>query len=248
MPSTPEASASPQHGTRDPDLSLLALLSVVAGLVDVLGFLRLHVFTAHITGNLVLIADQVANGGSPQVAQLIAVPVFAVTVLAACVLARVTGAAGSRAPLLVAQSLLLLLVLGLALHARKSPAADSLTPAILVAVTAMAIQNAFLRVSLHGTATTSAMTGNVATVTIALATLVLGGPWPTGEASQRLRKTLPLLSGFLIGCALGASVSSRFGEWAWAVPVVLSLVAIPLGSSLPSAQVPMVTRPASSAR
>jgi len=228
---------------RDADLPLLALLSLVAGLVDVLGFLRLHVFTAHITGNVVVIADQLVNGGSPHVAQVAAVPVFAATVLAVCAVAKVAGAAGSRTVLLVGQSLLLLLVLGLAVHANAhhgQPTPGDMTLAILVAVVAMAVQNAFLRVSLDETSTTSVMTGNVAATMIALASLVLGGPWPVAEAPRRLRRTLPLLVGFFLGCALGAAVAFRFGAWAWGVPAVLSFLAIPLGASLPGSRAPVM--------
>src|SRR5262249_21125375 len=190
----------------------------------------------HITGNVVVIADQLVNGGSPHVAQLAAVPVFAGVVLGVCAVARVAGVAGSRTPLLVAQSLLLLLVLGLALRAHAHhgrPTPEDMTLAVLVAVAAMAVQNAFLRVSLDETSTTSVMTGNVASTMIALASLVLGGPWPAAEAPRRLRRTLPLLIGFFLGCALGAATAFRFGAWAWGVPAVLSFLAVPLATRLP---------------
>jgi len=70
------------------ELRQLLILSMVAGIVDVTGFLRLdHVFTAHITGNLVVMADQVVNGGPPHVAQLLSIPVFAAAVVLAYFLA-----------------------------------------------------------------------------------------------------------------------------------------------------------------
>src|SRR5258708_25664996 len=58
------------------------LLSVVAGMVDVIGFLSLGLFTAHVTGNLVVIAALLVRGGPPHTAQVLAVPVFIVGVAA----------------------------------------------------------------------------------------------------------------------------------------------------------------------
>ena len=52
------------------------VLSIIAGMVDVIGFLSLGLFTAHVTGNLVVIAAQVVRGGPPHLAQILAVPVF----------------------------------------------------------------------------------------------------------------------------------------------------------------------------
>src|SRR5438445_6239678 len=56
------------------------LLSGVAGMVDVIGFLMLGLFTAHVTGNLVVIAALLVRGGPPKMAQILAVPVFIVAV------------------------------------------------------------------------------------------------------------------------------------------------------------------------
>lgn len=39
--------------------NLLTLLSVIAGMLDLIGFLRLGMFTAHITGNVVVIGPLV---------------------------------------------------------------------------------------------------------------------------------------------------------------------------------------------
>src|SRR5580658_7085079 len=61
---------------------LPTVLSLIAGSVDVICFLGLGgLFTAHITGNLVILAAHVANGGSAQLAPILSVPVF-VAVLA----------------------------------------------------------------------------------------------------------------------------------------------------------------------
>src|SRR5947209_17267274 len=68
---------------------LPVVLSTMAGAVDVTGFLALGgLFTAHITGNVVVLAAHYAIGGFSQVGPLLSVPVFI------AVLGMVTLAAG----------------------------------------------------------------------------------------------------------------------------------------------------------
>src|SRR5919204_5680699 len=68
---------------------LPAVLSTTAGAVDVIGFLALGgLFTAHITGNVVVLAAHYVTGGFSEVGPLLAVPVF-VAVLGVVTLASV---------------------------------------------------------------------------------------------------------------------------------------------------------------
>src|SRR5437588_1609372 len=56
---------------------LPAVLGLIAGSADVISFLGLGgLFTAHITGNLVILAAHLATGGAANVALLLSVPVF----------------------------------------------------------------------------------------------------------------------------------------------------------------------------
>src|SRR5713226_2894438 len=80
------------------------LLSVIAGMVDVIGFLSLGLFTAHITGNLVVIAALLVRGGPPNLAQVLAVPVFVIAVAAVW---RIAKALKRRGPALARPLLLL---------------------------------------------------------------------------------------------------------------------------------------------
>src|SRR5215471_14784979 len=85
------------------------LLSTIAGLVDVIGFLSFGLFTAHVTGNLVVIAALLMRGGPPMMVQILAVPVFAVGVAAVWLIAKALHRRGRALlrPLLLVQFLLL---------------------------------------------------------------------------------------------------------------------------------------------
>jgi uncharacterized membrane protein YoaK (UPF0700 family) len=208
---------------------------MLAGIVDVTGFLRLdHVFTAHITGNLVVLADQIVNGGPPHVPQLLAIPVFAAAVVLAYFLARGGRTTGSGRALLVMQSLLLFIVLGIALRApRRDLLAHGGVPAAMFAVAAMAFQNTYLRLVARESATTTVMTGNLTSSIIFALSPAWPGAFTPADAAQKLRRTLPLLLGFFLGCAVGAAGAARLGPWAWAIPALLSLLALPLASRAP---------------
>src|SRR5258705_5116914 len=93
---------------------LPTLLGVVAGMVDVIGFLSLGLFTAHVTGNLVVIAALLVRGGPPNMAQILAVPVFVLAVAAVWLIAKALERRGPALalPLLLIQLLVLGCVLG----------------------------------------------------------------------------------------------------------------------------------------
>src|SRR5260370_18542622 len=100
------------------------LLSGVAGMVDVIGFLSLGLFTAHVTGNLVVIAALLVRGGPPNIAQVLAVPVFMAAVAAVWLIAKASNRRGPALakPLLALHFLLRICVLIFSVVA--NPAAD----------------------------------------------------------------------------------------------------------------------------
>src|SRR5260370_40517670 len=84
---------------------LPTLLSVIAGMVDLTGYLNLgNLFTAHITGTLVVVAALLVRGGRLNPAHVLAIPVFILVVAAIWLLAR-----ASRRPVPGLARLLLLI-------------------------------------------------------------------------------------------------------------------------------------------
>jgi uncharacterized membrane protein YoaK (UPF0700 family) len=208
------------------------LLSVIAGMVDVIGFLSLGLFTAHITGNLVVIAALLVRGGAPNMAQVLSVPVFVIAVAAVWRIAKALkrrGPALAR-PLLLIQFLLLTCVLifsviyspGVNRHGWMS------VVIAMIAVSAMACQFALLRVSLPVAPSTAVMTGNLTNAALSLLDTVSRSQPLTPQADEHLRKTLKLLAGFFAGCIAGAAAVSWFGDWAWLAAVILAAAAVVL--------------------
>src|SRR5258708_24379636 len=146
-------------------LALLpGVLSVVAGSTDIIGFLGLGgLFTAHITGNLAILAANIASSGTAEVAQILSVPVFIVAVGLTRLLAvglESIGLATLR-PMLLLQFLLLagFLALSIAAGPRLDTTSTSAILAGMFGVSAMAVQNALVQISLAGAPPTAGCTG-----------------------------------------------------------------------------------------
>jgi uncharacterized membrane protein YoaK (UPF0700 family) len=209
-----------------------ALLSGVAGMVDVIGFLSLGLFTAHVTGNLVVIAALLVRGGTPNIAQVLAVPVFMAAVAAVWLIAKASNRRGPPlAKLLLAVHFLLLLcvlIFSVVYDPAAGPHGFIATIAAMMAVSAMACQFALLRLAVPGALSTAVMTGNLTSGVLALLDTLSRGEPLIDDAKERLRKTVELVVGFCAGCVVGAAAVSWLGAWAWSLPVALAGVAMAL--------------------
>jgi uncharacterized membrane protein YoaK (UPF0700 family) len=209
------------------------VLSVIAGMVDLTGFFTLgNVFTAHITGNLVLAAAAAVRGGPLNLAQVLAIPVFIFAVATVWLIAGASERRGTSLArlLLLVQFLLLAAVLIFCVAAKPSSDPHGLTAgvAVMIAVSAMACQYALLRLAIPGAISTAVMTGNLANTVLSLMdALSRGHPLLTTDAGQ-LKRSLHLLFGFLLGCAMAAAAVSVMGEWAWSFPAALALAVLRL--------------------
>ena len=216
-------------------LALPLVLSTTAGAVDVIGFLSIGgLFTAHITGNVVVVAAHYVTGGFGQVGPLLAVPVF-VFVLGAVVLmfGRSQNTGSSRRALLTLHAALLAgcLALGIAFGPFRDPDSGMAVLTGMVAVSAMASQNALVKLALIGAPSTAVMTTNTTQLVIdpLAAWHNQRGPDELARAKKRARVTFACILGFTLGCVVGAILEMDVGMRAMAMPLVLAILAIVLG-------------------
>ena len=211
---------------------LPVVLSLTAGSVDVISVLGLGgLFTAHITGNLAILAAHIVAGDQAPLALMISVPVFivalAVTRLLAAGLERMHVAL--LRPLLLLQFLLLAGFLALCVGggSRLDLNAAKAIVAGMLGVSAMAVQNALVQISLKGSPTTAAMTTNITRFVMDLGEVLLGrSPNDGVKAAARARRTGLVIASFAAGCGLGAGCQAVAGLWSLALPGGLALVAL----------------------
>ena len=218
---------------------LPAVLSVIAGSVDAVTFLGLGgLFTAHVTGNLVILVAHLAAGGRAPVANILSVPVF----VAALGLTRLLADALERiglAPLrflLVLQLVLLAGCFALCASAGASvgPHATKAIVAGMLGISAMAVQNALVQISLKGVPSTAVMTTNITRFVLDIGEEMLDRkPSDVARARDRAMLTWPSIVGFAVGCGLGAICEAAIGLKSMALPVVFAVLAVAMGMRTP---------------
>lgn len=208
--------------------ALAAGLGFVAGFVDTLGFVALFgLFTAHVTGNFVLIGAALAQSAGSVLLKLLVFPAF----IAAVALTRLVVLRLERLgrpplqPLLWMQCLLLggFAVCGVL----ATPIGSDETPLVLWAgmlgAMAMGVQNATARLVLSTLTPTTVMTGNVTQLVIDAVDLLRGaGDTRVRERSARL---VGPIAAFAAGAIAGAFGYVHTGFAALLVPMALLSVA-----------------------
>jgi uncharacterized membrane protein YoaK (UPF0700 family) len=208
------------------------LLSAIAGAVDAIGFLNLKLFTAHVTGNLVVISDLLVRGGPPNIDQVLAVPVFIIAVAATWLIAKVSRkkGAGLTRPLLLVQFLLLtcVLIFSVLYTPAANPSGETAGIVATIAISAMACQFVLLRLTVPGAPSSAVMTGNITKTVLSLLDTLSRTEPLMQDAREQGKETLKLVAGFFAGCLAGAAAVLWLGDWAWSLPVLLAGVAVVL--------------------
>lgn len=206
---------SPQHGAM--------LLAAVAGHVDTLGFVALFgLFTAHVTGNFVLIGAELVRPGHGVALKLLAFPVFVLAVGFSRWLAisrALQGQSVLRA-LMSLQALLLLAFMATGLASEVSPdhAQAWSYAAGLLGAGAMGMQNASSRMLLAKLTPSTVMTGNVTQLVIESTDWLAGRR--DGGLHERIQRLLFPVVAFRMGAMTGAIGYSSVGFLALLPPVL----------------------------
>ncbi|MEX3982528.1 DUF1275 family protein [Paraburkholderia sp. EG287A] len=232
---TRKADAGPTPVASPPvDATLLSMeerlppiLSVIARMVDLTGFFMLgNIFTAHVTGNLVIASAVAVRGGPVHAVQLLAIPVFVVSLALVWLVARLSDRTGPSLVrlLLLVQFLLIATVFAICVAAAPSSHPHSVLGglAALIAVSAMACQYALLRLALPGAISTAVMTGNLANTVLSILDVLSSGHPLMSVDGGRLKRSLLLLLGFLLGCVVAAIAIPIMGDWTWSLPTALA--------------------------
>ncbi|WP_175946782.1 YoaK family protein [Burkholderia pyrrocinia] len=202
------------------------ILAAVAGFVDTLSFVALFgLFTAHVTGNFVLIGAGVAGFGQGVLLKLSVFPAFVCGVVASSLIARALSARpawqGARA-LHAVQAVLLLGFCAAGVWATPVTQSDSL-PVLMagfVGTFAMGVQNAHPRVIARAGVPNTVMTGNVTQAILDVVDLLSAGTADSVRTTARARvaKMLPAIVAFALGAVCGALGYRHVGFWALLAP------------------------------
>ena len=213
------------EATPSKSVAVPAALSFVAGYVDTVGFVALFgLFTAHVTGNFVLIGATLVRGGAGLLTKLLALPVFIVVVALTTAFVRAAERERrDRSISLLAMQIALLGgfgAVGLWAEPIVAPDAPAAMIAGLLGVCAMAVQNAASRLLFTSMAPTTVMTGNVTQVVIDAVDLVGSGGADDAAMRTPIRKLWPSIVAFAAGALSGAFLLVQLGFSCLGLPML----------------------------
>ena len=200
-------------------------MGFLGGYVDTLGFIGLFgLFTAHVTGNFVLLGASMADPSHiPSLLKILAFPAFIVGIAAARLLVAWCERRGVDAhrPSYLLQLVLLIafMICGMLSEPVQRDMSQLAMAAGLLGTAAMGAHSAASKLLLAHLAPTSMMTGNVTQLVIDLVDCLRGAADATVRA--RCAKFFWTVLAFALGCGLAAFAYRAFGFVALVVPVAI---------------------------
>lgn len=210
---------------------MIAMLSFIGGYVDTFGFIALFgLFTAHITGNFVLMGATMVHPMQGGLLKFLAFPAFLLGVAISRVIV-LDYDRRRRSPLKILFILQVILLTGFMIAGSMAPfplESDKDTAAIIAGMlgaAAMAVQATGGRTTLTSFVHTSMMTGNVTHMFIDIVDIVYSGDAELKQrARRRLRQLTPAVTAFLLGAISAAFGYMNFSYWSLCLPIALLLI------------------------
>lgn len=218
-----------------PVLALNVALSFVAGYTDAVGFLALFgLFTAHITGNLVLLSAEIATPEhSFPILKMLALPAFIIGVALAKLLASFCQRKKRNTLRWICLLEMALLTAFMFAGFVASPIEKNTEAMVLLAgcvgAMAMGVHSACSRLLLRDLAPTAMMTGNVTQCVIEFIDLIQKG----GEKRRkRFSKYFWPIIAFGAGAFVAAFAYFQFGFPALLLPIAIVLIVACTGNGI----------------
>lgn len=217
-------------------------LGFVAGFIDIFGFMAWYgLLAAHVTGNLIFLAVDIARGQYQLVMKLLALPIFAVSVAVSAWFIATLKQYG-RHPfvpsiLLQAASIGACLVAGLVLPMPGGPDDPTVVIVGSIGLFAMAVQNTTMRMILNNLPPTTVMTGNITYVVSEAVhwSVVSTASEPADEAellTRRAKLIAATLGAFTTGAVAGGLAEVHIGYVALLAPIAVLLALLSFGYSV----------------
>jgi len=186
------------------------MLAAVAGYCDTATFIAGdNIFSAHVTGNFIVFAYQMVTGAAiDSWIKLFTFPVFIMAVIAG---GKLSVKVGNKNKILLIEAIILIIAGAMALLRHFEKDSVFMYTIVMMVVFAMGLQNAFGKLFSKETyGPTTMMTGNVTQASLDLG-LVVAGKFNAADALTSFKKQAITITGFLMGCMLGAFTARHYG-------------------------------------
>jgi uncharacterized membrane protein YoaK (UPF0700 family) len=207
------------------------LMAAIAGFIDVITFIGAnHLFSAHITGNIVIAISEIVNHKNGVLSKVISIPLFIFFAFFMTLsIHRLGKSARILRAWLIAEALLLMAFMYGGIYFLSTYSVDSwqYIAAGMIAVCAMAIHNTLMRTYMTTLPPVTVMTGNLTQFTVDFANLMLTrNKSNLHEKHKAARNGIERYGNVLLGFVVGGACAAVGFCWVSFWTVLLAVITI----------------------